>query len=408
MCKFQRGNTLLTLLVCFFAACSADAAYTLTTLVSFNPDNVGYPLGGVVADSEGNLFGTTFGGGNAFGSIFEISTATSQLANLVLFNGSNGASPDAGLSADAHGNFYGTTFQGGTNNYGTVFKLDAGTYNFSTLIKFNNLNGAHPHDRLLADAAGNLYGTTAEGGTNGCECGTVFEIAAGSNSVTTLVSFNRTNGGFPYGGLIADAAGNLYGTTTQGGSNNGGTVFEVAAGTHALSTLANFNGINGRMPYSTLVADAVGNLYGTTGNGGLFDRGTLFEITAGSHTPTTLVTFGTSSFGDEPLAGLSADSEGNLYGTTSQEGNVLGGTVFQVAEGTHTFKTLASLQVVDILNHVSDLLIDANGTLYGTTDRGGTYDGGTVFMLSLVPEPSALTLFTAGTILFAVLLGGRR
>jgi len=129
---------------------------------------------------------------------------------------------------------------------------------------------------MIADSSGNLYGTTSGGGAN--SDGTVFEVAAGTHTLSTLVTFNGTNGEEPYASLIADANGNLYGTTSGGGANSGGTVFEIAAGTHTLSTLTSFNGTNGQQPYASLIADASGNLYGTTNTGGANDDGTVFEL----------------------------------------------------------------------------------------------------------------------------------
>jgi uncharacterized repeat protein (TIGR03803 family) len=145
----------------------------------------------------------------------------------------------------------------------------------TTLVTFNGVDGQDPEGTLLADAAGNLYGTTSNGGTDtdnggfpGAAAGTVFEIVKSTNSLITLATFNGTDGALPYGSLIADAAGNLYGTTSSGGANGDGSVFEIAKGTDALTTLVSFDGTNGAHPGAGLVADAAGNLYGTTaGNG---------------------------------------------------------------------------------------------------------------------------------------------
>jgi uncharacterized repeat protein (TIGR03803 family) len=156
------------------------------------------------------------------------------------------------------------------------FAASAPAATITSLARFNGTNGANPYSGVIADAAGNLYGTTLGGGASGF--GAVFKVAAGTNTLTTLANFNGTNGNGPYGGVIADAAGNLYGTTYEGGTSGVGTIFKVATGTNVLTTLASFNGINGANPYSGLIADAAGNLYGTTawGQGGY---GTVFEVT---------------------------------------------------------------------------------------------------------------------------------
>ena len=171
----------------------------------------------------------------------------------------------------------------------------------TTLINFNDTDGVGVTADLLADGAGNLFGTATSGGTN--SNGTVFEIAkvdgTYAGTPTTLVSFNGTNGGSPFGGLIADAAGSLFGTTLDGGTNDDGTVFEIAkvGGTYASTptTLVSFNGTNGANPFAGLIADAAGNLFGTTQSGGTNGDGTVFEIANvdGSYasTPTMLVSF---------------------------------------------------------------------------------------------------------------------
>ena len=160
--------------------------------------------------------------GNGYGSVNTLAT----------FNGTNGAYPQAGLIADAAGNLFGTTEHGGTSSVGTVFEIantGSGYGSVNTLASFNNTNGAYPEARLIADAAGNLFGTTYAGGTS--NHGTVFEIAntgSGYGSVTALASFNTTNGAIPCAGLIADAAGNLFGTTVGGGTSSAGTVFMLS------------------------------------------------------------------------------------------------------------------------------------------------------------------------------------
>jgi uncharacterized repeat protein (TIGR03803 family) len=279
-----------------------------TTLVSFNgPDGLG-PRGGLIADNHGDLFGTTlFGGANGDGTVFEIvnngTVGTPSYAStpttLVSFNGANGSVPNSSLIADNHGNLFGTS-GGGANGAGTVFEIvnngSVGNPSYAstptTLVNFNVTNGANPHSSLIADAHGDLFGTTGSGGANGD--GTVFEIvnngSVGNPSYAstpiTLVNFNGTNGSTPVGSLIADNHGDLFGTTIQGGANDLGTVFEIVNnGTvgkpsyaSAPITLVNFNGTNGANPVSALIADNHGNLFGTTEGGGANGVGTVFEI----------------------------------------------------------------------------------------------------------------------------------
>ncbi|WP_338697753.1 choice-of-anchor tandem repeat GloVer-containing protein [Bradyrhizobium sp. 26S5] len=185
--------------------------------------------GAMAVDGAGNVFGTT---ANGAGSIFELPNNGGTIGapiTLATFNGLNGADPEAGLIADSAGDLFGTTFSGGAFNNGTVFELVKSGSSY-TLASFNGTNGANPLGALIEDGAGNLFGTTEAGGANGD--GTVFEIANTStgyaSTPTTLVSFNGANGAMPETGLTFDAAGNLFGTTTLGGANNAGTVFELS------------------------------------------------------------------------------------------------------------------------------------------------------------------------------------
>ena len=222
----------------------AAADYTLTTLASFNGTNGAFPERGLVLDAHGNLFGTVpFGGANGQGAVYELAAGSRTITTLASFNGTNGDRPESDLVLDAHGNLFGTTQFGGANGQGTVFKLAAGSNTITTLASFHGTNGDQPTGSLVRDAHGNLFGATAFGGANGQ--GTVFKLAAGSNTITTLASFNGTNGDRPTGGLVRDAHGNLFGATAFGGANGQGTVYELAAGSRTITTLASFNGANG-------------------------------------------------------------------------------------------------------------------------------------------------------------------
>ena len=152
-------------------------------------------------------------------------------------------------------------------------------FNFSSLVGFNSTNGKQPESTLIADGQGNLYGTTSIGGAN--SDGTVFKMSAGNHLVTTLATFNGTNGANPMAGLIMDSSGNLFGTTDVGGTSNLGTVFEVSSGSGIVTTLANFNGANGTNPQASLYMDSRGNLFGTTYAGGASNKGTVYEVSAG-------------------------------------------------------------------------------------------------------------------------------
>lgn len=374
----------------------------LTTVVTFNRQfNGANPLGGLVFDSAHNLYGTTnTGGAYGDGTVFEIGAGSHILNTLVAFSGNNGANPYAGLMLDKPGNLYGTTSSGGAGGQGTVFKIAAGTASVTTLAAFDYTNGASPEAGLIADEAGNLYGTTNGGGAN--YQGTVFKIAAGTNVVNTLVTFNNTNGSYPTAGLFMDGSGNLFGTTSQGGANMDGTVLEIAADTNEMHTVVTFDGTNGSGPAGTLVSDAAGNLYGTTGYGGVDNDGTVFEIDAGTHAFHTLAEFDGDT-GQYPSAGLIVDAAGNLYGTAFYGGAGGSGTVFEIAAGSSTISVLAAFDGDNGALPMTGLAADSAGNLYGTTFEGGTDTFGTVFELTgtgfVVPEPGLLSLSAVGGLL---------
>ncbi len=358
--------------------------------------------GGVIFDAAGNLYGTAEEGGSEDdGIVYEVKAGTRTPVTLATFNGSNGGFPYGGLVADSAGNLYGTTY-GELFGNGTVFELAAGTRAFSTLLNFNASNpttGANPAAALIVDPAGNLYGTTQFGGSG--SGGIVFKIAAGTHAATTVAALGGSLGSQPQGSLLLDAAGNLYGTAQSGGANNAGTVFEVPAGGGPAVTLVTFNGSNGLFPYANLVADAAGNLYGTTeAGGGPVGLGTLFELSGPTHqTLTTLVTFNGSN-GAAPYSGLTVDAAGDLFGTTSAGGTVNDGTVFEYVPSTGQLTTLASLTYATGNLTYAGVTPDAAGNLFGTAFDGGINNGGTIFEVVntgfAVPEPA-----TAGVLAIA-------
>ena len=333
------------------------------------------------------------------------SASAVTLTTLTSFDTTTASSPQANLLADAAGNLYGTTRFGGINSLGTVFKVTAGTNALTILAEFNGDFGAYPVSTLIADGTGNLYGTTRNGGSS--DNGTVFKVATGTNALSVLAEFNVANGQHPLAGLIADADGNLYGTTQQGGpvsfGDTWGTVFKVAAGTNALTSPVQFDYFfNGAYPQAGLIADADGNLYGTTAagyTGGPFvgpSWGTVFKLDPDTNTLTTLAEFGGAS--GYPAGSLTFDAAGNLYGTTLAGGANGMGSVFKVAAGTNALTTLVDFDGANGTNPYADLIIDAAGNLYGTTYAGGLDNVGTVFKLD--PDTNTLTTLVEFDVLF--------
>jgi uncharacterized repeat protein (TIGR03803 family) len=318
------------------------------TLVSFTGANGKTPLGGLISDAAGDLFGTTEFKGGGEGTVFEIVKNGDGYAGapttLATFSGADGKWPVGGLITDQAGDLFGVTYDGGANGDGTVFeiaKIPGGYANTpTTLASFDYADGNHPLGDLIADANGDLFGTTVGGGPDG-SLGTVYEIAKTpsgyASTPTTLVSFTGPDGLTPYAGLIADAAGDLFGTTDNGGADRYGTVFEIvktADGYASAPTiLVSFTSADGANPYGGLIIDAAGDLFGTTNSGGTNLRGTVFEIVKTqdgyASAPTTLVNF-TGPDGNSPEGALIADAAGNLYGTTKYGGKHNEGTVFEI------------------------------------------------------------------------------
>jgi uncharacterized repeat protein (TIGR03803 family) len=306
------------------------ASGTLATLHSFDNTDGANPVAGLVQGTDGDFYGTTEeGGANGYGTVFKI-TRSGTLTTLHSFDGTDGEFPHGALVQATNGNFYGTTYAGGANGYGTVFKITpSGT--LTTLHSFDNTDGANPYAAVVPGANGDFYGTTEYGGANkDCEygCGTVFKITP-SGTLTTLHSFVVSDGAEPIAGLVQGTNGDFYGTTEFGGAATYfGTVFKITpSGT--LTTLHSFDGTDGYEPEAGLIQATDGNFYGTTvGN-------TVFKITPNG-TLTTLHSFNGTD-GSEPYAGLVQDTNGNLYGTTSIGGANDFGTVFSLSVGLGPF-----------------------------------------------------------------------
>jgi len=319
--------------------------------------------------------------------------------------GSDGRGPFGGVILDGAGNLYGTTTEGGnlacSLGCGTVFKVDT-SGNETVLYSFAGTgagDGEYPNATLLRDTQGNLYGTTESGGAFGY--GTVFKLSA-AGAETVLHSFTGTGGDgkFPFGGVARDGQGNLYGTTNTGGVFGVGTVFRVdATGNETVLYSFTGTGSDGKSPYAGVVRDAQGNLYGTTESGGTSNVGTVFKVDA-TGTETILYSFTvTGGDGAEPMSGLVRDAQGNLYGTTNAGGVGVGGgngVVFKV-DKTGREKVLFRFPGTGadgIRPH--GVVRDAQGNLYGTTVFHGAFGWGTVFKLSPTGKQTVLYNFNGG------------
>jgi uncharacterized repeat protein (TIGR03803 family) len=376
----------------------------LATLASLSSSTGGVPGAGLIMDGSGNLYGTTTNGegGPTDGTVFELAHGSDTPVPLAPFNGINGSQPSGSVIMDGSGNLYGSTFRGGAANDGTVFEVAHGSGTITTLASFNGTDGQNPTGALVLDGSGNLYGVTPYGGASGD--GTVFEVAHGSGTITTLASFNGTDGKGPRGGLVMDGSGHLYGTAQGGGAHDLGTVFELAPGSGTFTTLASLTVLSGG-PNEPLLMDGGGNLYGTTAAlflppAGFVAYGTVFELAHGSGTVSTLATFnGTDGVNsDGPLV---MDRNGNLYGTATANGAGVGysGTIFELPNGSGTINTLATFNGSNGTTAVGGLTMDSNSNLYGVTTTGGTFNDGTIFELpvsGIALLPQSLPAATVG------------
>jgi uncharacterized repeat protein (TIGR03803 family) len=383
-------------------------AGNLIALASFDGTNgTGPQTAGVTFDANGNLFGTAFAGGaNGQGTVWELAKGSSTITALGSFNGTNGSGPVAGVTLDASGNLFGAAPDGGAKGVGTVWELAKGSGTITAIASFNTTNGAVPLAGVTFDANGNLFGTTSGGGTHGT--GTVWELAKGSSAITALASFILP-GQSVYGGVTLDAKGNLFGTTAFGGASNQGTVWELAKGNNSIMTLASFNGTNGNAPHAGVTFDANGNLFGTTQVGGANSQGAVWELAKGSSTITALSSFNGTN-GVLPLGGVIFDAKGNLYGTASEGGANAIGTVWELAQGSSGITALASFENVATGNDPkASVTFDANGNLFGSAAVGGASEDGTVWELhigsSTVPEPSSLVVSLIAMALIPLVLG---
>jgi len=306
---------------------------TLSVLYAFNggPNDGAAPAAAVLKGSDGNLYGTTIAGGaNSQGTVFRLAAGGTETVLHNFGAGTDGRMPYAVLIADKKGRLYGTTPFGGANDSGTVFRLTPGGTE-KVLHSFDGSDGANPYAGLTR-AAGSFYGTTSGGGQFGY--GTVFKMDS-RGTVTVLHSFagGIADGAYPYGELAVDAGGNLYGTTYQGGSSrDAGTVFKIAPdGTETV--LYAFSAANdGAHPdFVRPLLDDAGNIYGTTTAGGTGGNGIVFKLDANG-SETILYDFADSNDGASPYSGLIADRKGHLYGTALNGGVAGFGDVFRLNE----------------------------------------------------------------------------
>ena len=315
---------------------------------------------------------------------------TVDLSTLVSFNEADGAYSTAALVEGSDGNFYGTTYSGGVHDFGTVFKVTP-LGMLIPLYSFSSSDGANPYAGLLAAPDGSFYGTTYWGGAN--NLGTIFQITQ-DGSLTTTYTFSGSDGANPFSGLILAADGNLYGTTERGGTSAAcrrgcGTVFRVTP-QGSLTTLHSFRDTDGAYPQAGLLQTSDGSLYGTTFGGGKHKRGTFFQIaTTGAWK--TLHSF-RGADGTNPSGNLALAANGTIYGTTYRGGAMDYGTVFQYATGAKVATLYAFRK--EGQNPLGGVIQASDGNLYGATYNSGSYGYGIIFKIT----PAGAFTFIAGLI----------
>jgi uncharacterized repeat protein (TIGR03803 family) len=288
------------------------------------------PYGGLILDSTGNLYGTTVNGGSGYGVVFKLDPAGQETVLYTFTGGADGCNPYAGLIFDSAGNLYGTTQFGGsgqgTAGFGVVFEVSPAGQETVLYTFTGGADGGNPVGGLIFDSAGNLYGTGSGGYT--VAWGVVFELNTAGQETVLYTFTGGADGGLPYSGVIRDSAGNLYGTTNYGGASYAGVVFKVNS-TGQETVLYNFTGgADGCGPEAGVIRDSAGNLYGTTpycGSG----HGVVYKVnTAGQET--TLYSFTGGTDGGYPYAGLISAPGGTLFGTASSGGKEGYGAVFNL------------------------------------------------------------------------------
>ncbi|MGA8491475.1 MAG: choice-of-anchor tandem repeat GloVer-containing protein [Terriglobales bacterium] len=382
------------------------------TLHTFHGKDGTGPEAGLIFDAAGNLYGTTNGGG-AYkeGTVFELTpTSNGGWAETVLYSFcaqskcTDGKNPFASVIFDAAGNLYGTASGGQNGKYcydgcGVVFELTpttSGEWTESVLYSFTGgPDGAGPVAGLVVDTAGNLFGTTWQGGhiTSFCYdgCGVVFELTPGSKGWTESVPhtfMDKWDGSNSTAALVLDSTGNLYGVAWNGGRYEDGNVFKLTPnsdGSWTEKVLHQFRGKDGAEPQGRLIFDTAGNLYGSTIVSEAY--GSVFQLVPNSNGTWTrhiLHQFKGGKDGATPYAGLTFDSAGSLYGDTNSGGDHGYGVVFRLtptSTGGWSYRVLHAFNSTSGANPRGDLVVDGAGNLYGTTYAGGKGHG-TVFEIT--------------------------
>lgn len=394
------------LLAALLTVASPTQAQTFAVIHSFTGVSDGAnPYAGLAMDQGGNLYGTTSAGGLGNGTVFRVTSRNSFwiLQTLYGFQGSShnndGSHPTARITLH-NGIVYGSTQAGGlvgcanNNGCGTVFYLrppltvcraSLCPWTETVLYRFaGRADGGNPAGDLVVDQSGDVFGTTSGGGSSGCSyqpgnaCGVAYMLTAGGVESVLYQMPAGSGGSYPESGITVDPSGNLFGTTSQGGSANLGTIFQLAPsqGGWSENNLYQFqSGAGGQTPWAGLISDGAGNFYGATTAGGASGGGTVYQLThpGGGWTYSPIYSFSGSRNG--PVSNLTIDSSGNLYGTTPGGGQFGHGSVFKLtrANGSWSYTSLHDFTGgSDGAQPSGTVILDASGNIYGTTVAGGS------------------------------------
>lgn len=420
------GNSQCYLVGCgfIFKLAPANGSWTLSTIYTFTGGSTSSsPIGGLILDQAGNLYGIATGDGSVgnctsdqfgCGAVFELTPNGNSWAENILYDFPAGEYSESPLIFGRGGHLFGTTILGGNSNClggcGAVFEMtpNKASWTLNPIYQFTGgTDGYAPAGRVAFDSAGNLYGTASTGGSG--QCGTVFRLRPSSGVWTenVLYSFKGLNDGCGLSDVLLSSSGSIFGVA-GGGPGQFGLVFELspAKGLWNKSTLASFIGTDGANPASGLILDSSGNLYGETYDGGVAGGGTIFKVTPGTRGGTENLLYAFKGFnngylsGTNPQFGLVFDSQGNLYGVAGGGPETFGvcsdsnfcGVVFQLTPSStgwaqsviHTF-SFSDGQISNVSPSgfsEGPLVSDAAGNFYGTTDEGGAFGNGTVFELT--------------------------
>jgi uncharacterized repeat protein (TIGR03803 family) len=357
-----------------------------------------------ISDAKGNLYGATASGGTYSNGMVFMLTPAGEEKILYEFQGQgagDGSAPHGRLAFDAKGNIYGTTQAGGTNGTGTVYELTkhGSAWKEQVLYTFSSggLDGTSPSAGMTIAADGTMYSTTPDGGAY--SAGAIFSLKktgkGWQQTVIHSLDFSAGEGGFPYEGLMMDAAGNLYGGAPSGGSGGAGVIYRLSPTKQGwqYTNIYNFTGQNGdgsQLYWIDLISDPAGNIYGATSFGGTNGTGTVWELVYSkakkTYSESILYEFGTSGDGNNPYGGLARDSKGNLYGTTLNGGSDGLGVVYKVTKHGKTWKETIVHNfaggTTDGGKPTGNLFMDSTGRVYGMAENGGTSNLGIVYRMT--------------------------